>query len=56
MNLLYDLFGKVILQQLIHAQQESLLVDLSNNNKGVYLIKIVSENSNYTEKVILNKL
>ena len=54
MNLLYDLFGKVILQQLIPAQQESLLVDLSNNSKGIYLIKIVSENSNYTEKVILN--
>ena len=54
MSFLYDGYGKVILQQLIPAQQESLLVDLSNNSKGVYLIKIVSENSNYTEKVILN--
>ena len=54
MSFLYDRYGKVILQQLIPAQQESLLVDLSNNSKGVYLIKIVSENSNYTEKVILN--
>ena len=54
MNLLYDLFGKVILQQLIPAHQESLLVDLSNNSKGIYLIKILSENSNHTEKVILN--
>ncbi len=52
--MVYDLFGKLILQQLIPAEQESLLVDLSNNSKGIYLIKIVSENSNYTEKVILN--
>ena len=54
MNLLYDLFGKLILQQVISSQQELFNVDLSKHSKGLYFVKIVSENSFYTEKIILN--
>ncbi len=50
----YDSFGKVIFEQVVSNQQEFINVDLSKHSKGLYFVKIVTENSFYTEKIILN--
>ncbi len=50
----YDLQGKLVLEQLIPNNQDSYILNLSNQGKGLYLIRMTSENAIHTEKIILN--
>ena len=52
--LVYDMYGKLVIEQDISNQSNLVNIDLSNYNKGLYFIKVVSELSQFTEKIILN--
>ena len=52
--LVYDMYGKLIFQQEISNQSNLVNLDLSIYNRGLYFIKVVSDFSQYTEKIILN--
>ena len=45
-----DMIGNVIYSKTTSGE---LFVDMSSYNKGIYLVKIVTENDSYTEKVVL---
>ncbi len=45
-----DVLGNVIYTQ---TASGDLFIDLSSYNKGIYLVKVVTENDSYIEKVVL---
>lgn len=45
-----DMIGNVVFSKTTSGE---LFVDISSYNKGIYLVKIVTENDSYTEKVVL---
>ena len=45
-----DVLGNVIYTQ---PASGDLFVDMSSYNKGIYLVKVVTENDSYIEKVVL---
>lgn len=45
-----DMIGNVVFSKTTSGE---LFVDMSSYNKGIYLVKIVTENDSYTEKVVL---
>ena len=46
-----DITGKVLVEKAVNADQAE--IDLSSYNKGIYLVKVVTENDSYIEKVVL---
>ncbi|MCR5247746.1 MAG: T9SS type A sorting domain-containing protein [Paludibacteraceae bacterium] len=46
-----NMTGKVLVEKAINADQAE--IDLSSYNKGIYLVKVVTENDSYIEKVVL---
>lgn len=46
-----DFTGKELMNQAVNADQAE--IDLSSYNKGIYLVKVVTENDSYIEKVVL---
>ncbi len=46
-----DFTGKELMNQTVNADQAE--IDLSSYNKGIYLVKVVTENDSYIEKVVL---
>ncbi len=46
-----DISGKVVVEKTVNADQAE--IDLSSYNKGIYLVKVVTENDSYIEKVVL---
>lgn len=46
-----DISGKVLVEKTVNADQSE--IDLSSYNKGIYLVKVVTENDSYIEKVVL---
>ena len=47
---LYDTLGRILLNKEIN--QSNFVLDISNQNKGVYLLKVVTENGSSIEKII----
>ncbi|MBQ8019860.1 MAG: T9SS type A sorting domain-containing protein, partial [Paludibacteraceae bacterium] len=43
--------GKVLVEKAVNADQAE--IDLSSYNRGIYLVKVVTENDSYIEKVVL---
>ncbi|MEE1084198.1 MAG: C13 family peptidase [Paludibacteraceae bacterium] len=48
---LTDIAGKVLVEKAVNADQTD--IDLSSYNKGIYLVKVVTANDSYIEKVVL---
>jgi hypothetical protein len=46
-----DITGKVLVEKTVNADQAE--IDLSSYNKGIYIVKVVTENDSYIEKVVL---
>ena len=46
-----NMTGKVLVEKAVNADQAE--IDLSAYNKGIYLVKVVTENDSYIEKVVL---
>jgi hypothetical protein len=46
-----NMTGKVLVEKTVNADQAE--IDLSSYNKGIYLVKVVTENDSYIEKVVL---
>lgn len=46
-----DISGKDLMNLAVNADQAE--IDLSAYNKGLYLVKVVTENDSYTEKIVL---
>jgi hypothetical protein len=52
---IYDLFGRLILKQIIPRSQNQVQADVSQWYKGMYLFRLVYNNSTVAnEKVIVN--
>ena len=52
---IFDING-VLVQQDNFNNQTELQIDLSPNLKaGIYVLKVITENNTFTEKIILNK-
>jgi hypothetical protein len=49
----YDFAGKKLFNQNINNSTKQ--IDLTHLNKGIYLLKVKTENSIYTERIIINK-
>lgn len=49
---IFDVFGKLIYSQLAHSSD--MLIDISNNSKGVYIIRVFSDQNNYCIKYVKN--
>ncbi|GGE24009.1 S8 family serine peptidase [Psychroflexus planctonicus] len=50
---IYDLMGKLVHQEKVNKKQDNnLRVDVSNLNKGTYIMNITTGNSNYNSKFI----
>ena len=47
---LYDTLGRLLLSQ--EVNQSNFVLDISNQNKGIYLLKIVTENGSSIEKIV----
>ncbi len=48
--LVSDLLGNIIYSQ---TGSGNLIIDMHSYNKGIYLVKVVTKNNSYTEKVVL---
>ncbi|HMB99520.1 MAG TPA: T9SS type A sorting domain-containing protein [Flavobacteriaceae bacterium] len=48
--ILYNVLGKQILTEKVTSSQNT--IDLSNFNKGIYLVKLISENGQVIKKLI----
>ena len=46
-----NMTGKVLVEKAVNADQAE--IDLSSYNRGIYLVKVVTENDSYIEKVVL---
>jgi len=46
-----NMTGKVLVEKAVNADQTD--IDLSSYNKGIYLVKVVTANDSYIEKVVL---
>lgn len=53
--LIYDLSGKIIYNIKKSAYQNNLLLDNLNFPAGVYVIRLISNELNYTAKILKNK-
>ena len=50
--LVHDLLGKEILSQQITNSQNSITLDITTWNKGMYIVQIESKDKNLTRKII----
>lgn len=51
---IFDMLGKEVLQQQLSGDQ-LLSIDLSNNQPGVYLVKVETEKGNWVERIVFNR-
>jgi trimeric autotransporter adhesin len=50
---IYNLKGEIIYSNINIYKQESIMIDISNFSKGIYLMKIFDGKNNYTEKIVI---
>ncbi|MBI3501251.1 MAG: T9SS type A sorting domain-containing protein [Bacteroidetes bacterium] len=50
---IYNVFGEKMTQSVIPSGARNLSIDLSNQPKGIYFMKVQSESKIYTEKVVI---
>jgi len=52
---IYDLYGRKILNKLIPTGTESIEIDVSHLQNGVFCFRIISDNKSVTQKLIIQK-
>jgi len=48
--IIYDVLGKQIIKEKVTSSQNT--IDVSNFNKGIYLVRLISEDAQVTKKLI----
>ena len=52
---IYDIQGKVLLSTVVNQNSNSINLDVSELNSGIYFVKVQSKNNLYTKKVQIIK-
>lgn len=50
---IYGLTGKKVMKTVFNSNQDELSIDVSDFRSGIYFIKIVTQESNYSQKIII---